>query len=141
MSIFTEAEIAYLRSQFLGRLATIGRDGQPHVIPMTFEFNAAEDAIDIGGIAFTRGKKWRDMQHNQKVTFLVDDFADRAGHAVEVRDTVEIHQAGGSKINPRIEGFDEPFVRLRPSFIVSWGVDGSGGGGPADFRPNARRVG
>jgi pyridoxamine 5'-phosphate oxidase family protein len=33
MSVFTAAEIEYLGGQPLGRLATVGSDGQPHVVP------------------------------------------------------------------------------------------------------------
>jgi pyridoxamine 5'-phosphate oxidase family protein len=33
VSVFTEAGIAYLQSQRLGRLATVGPDGRPHVGP------------------------------------------------------------------------------------------------------------
>jgi pyridoxamine 5'-phosphate oxidase family protein len=62
MSVFTPAEREYLRSQSLGRLATVGPDLQPHVIPVTFWYNAEEDTIDIGGIDFASGKKWRDAQ-------------------------------------------------------------------------------
>ena len=36
MSTFTEKEIEYLRGQPLGRLATVGRDGSPHVVPVGF---------------------------------------------------------------------------------------------------------
>jgi hypothetical protein len=32
MSVFTEAEIEYLRGQMHGHLATVGRDSQPHVV-------------------------------------------------------------------------------------------------------------
>src|SRR5207249_1740978 len=39
MSVFTEEEIEYLRSQALARIATVGPDGHPHVIPVTFRFN------------------------------------------------------------------------------------------------------
>ena len=39
MSAFTPPEIAYLTSQGLARLATVGPDGQPHVVPVTFAFN------------------------------------------------------------------------------------------------------
>ncbi|HZY56614.1 MAG TPA: pyridoxamine 5'-phosphate oxidase family protein [Rubrobacteraceae bacterium] len=60
MSVFTPAEIEYLRGQSLGRLATVGPGDQPHVIPVTFWFNADEYTIDIGGINFAAGKKWRD---------------------------------------------------------------------------------
>ena len=44
MSVFTDAERDYLSSATLGRIATVGPDGQPHVVPVTFAFNAAEDA-------------------------------------------------------------------------------------------------
>jgi hypothetical protein len=36
-------------------------------------FNEAEDAIDVGGLFFGTTKKWRDVQHNPRVTLLVDD--------------------------------------------------------------------
>ena len=39
MSSFTPDEIAYLQSQRLGRLATVGPDGQPHVVPVGFRYN------------------------------------------------------------------------------------------------------
>jgi nitroimidazol reductase NimA-like FMN-containing flavoprotein (pyridoxamine 5'-phosphate oxidase superfamily) len=39
MSSFTPDEIAYLQSQRLGRLATVGPDGQPHVVPVSFRYN------------------------------------------------------------------------------------------------------
>jgi pyridoxamine 5'-phosphate oxidase family protein len=51
MSAFTPDEIEYLTSQTLARLATVGPDGRPHVIPVTFTFNDEEDAIDVGGMA------------------------------------------------------------------------------------------
>src|SRR6202044_2046721 len=46
MTAFTPTEIAYLQSQRLGRLATAA-NGQPHVVPVTFRYNPAEDAIEI----------------------------------------------------------------------------------------------
>jgi pyridoxamine 5'-phosphate oxidase family protein len=134
MSAFTAAEIAYLERQTMGRLATIGRDGQPHVVPLTYHFNAEEDAIDIGGIAFAAGKKWRDMQHNPKVTFLVDDASPEGARAVEIRGLAEPHQTGGEQINPRFPNFVPEFVRIRPRRIVSWGLVGEG------FAPHGRDV-
>jgi pyridoxamine 5'-phosphate oxidase family protein len=49
MSALTAAEITYLKSQRLGRLATVGPDGQPHVAPVGFRYNPDEDAIEIVG--------------------------------------------------------------------------------------------
>jgi pyridoxamine 5'-phosphate oxidase family protein len=73
MNAFTPSEVEYLQGQRLGRLATVGSDGQPHVIPVTFVYNEGEGSIDVGGIAFGQGKKWRDAKGHPKVTFLVDE--------------------------------------------------------------------
>ena len=136
MSAFTANEIEYLTTQMIGRMATVGPNGQPHVIPVTYFFNADEDALDIGGIHFADGKKWRDAQANPKVTFLIDDYAPDAGHGIEIRGQVELHETGGSKINPRFPNFVEQFFRLRPKRIVAWGLDEPEG----DSWINARSV-
>ena len=57
MSVFTNEEIEYLKSQLLGRLATVGPDGQPHVVPVSFRYNAQLVTIDIGGHDFARHKR------------------------------------------------------------------------------------
>ncbi len=142
MSVFTEEEIEYLRSQALARIATVGPDGHPHVIPVTFRFNEELDTIDIGGIAFGEGKKWRDAKQNPKVTFLLDDTfgsgKDRQARALEVRGQAELHETGGSEINPRFPNFAPQFFRIRPKRIVSWGLDQAATG--RGFQRNARTV-
>lgn len=140
MSAFTPAETEYLRNQTMGRLATVGRDGRPHIVPLTYVYNADEDAIDLGGIDFANGKKWRDAAANPKITFLVDDFSPTAAHAVEVRGDAEIHQQGGSRINPRFPHFVEQFIRLRPRHVVSWGLDDGTGMTPDGFKASSRAV-
>jgi pyridoxamine 5'-phosphate oxidase family protein len=140
MSEFTQPEIDYLRSQRLARIATVGPDDQPHVIPVTFWFNADEDAIDVGGVNFGAGKKWRDAQHNPRVTFLLDDSTGRSARAIEVRGTADLHETGGNAINPRFPNFAPQFFRIRPRRIVSWGLETPEGGG-SGFRPNSRSVG
>jgi PPOX class F420-dependent enzyme/OxyR family protein len=118
----------------MGRLATIGRDGQPHLVPLTFHLNLDQDAVDLGGIAFAAGKKWRDMQQNPKVAFLVDDASPNGARAVEIRGIAEVHLTGGDQINPRFPNFVQEFVRVRPQRVVSWGVEGT------DFTPYGRNV-
>ena len=141
MSVFTEGEIEYLRQQALGRVATVGPDGQPHVTPVTFQFNADLDTIDVGGIFWGGTKKWRDAQQNPKVTLLVDDVIPepRQARALEVRGEAELHETGGNEINSRFPNFAPQFFRIRPARIVSWGLDEQ----PADakgFQMNARSV-
>jgi pyridoxamine 5'-phosphate oxidase family protein len=40
MSVFTGKEREYLAVQRLGRIATVGPDGQPHVVPTSFRYDA-----------------------------------------------------------------------------------------------------
>jgi pyridoxamine 5'-phosphate oxidase family protein len=134
MSAFTASELEYLQRMTMGRLATVGADGQPHVIPVTFHYNAARDAIDIGGVDFAAGKKWRDLQKNRKVTVLVDDANPQGARAIEIRGEAELHPSGGDKINPRFANFVPQFIRIRPHFIVSWGLEEPG------FHPFGRAV-
>src|SRR5438128_10903102 len=96
-SVFTDAEIAYLREERLARVATVGPDGQPHITPVTFHYNQAEDTIDVGGLFFGGTKKWRDAQDNQRVTILIDDVIPkpRQARAIEIRGTAELHETGG----------------------------------------------
>jgi pyridoxamine 5'-phosphate oxidase family protein len=124
MSVFTPEEIEYLQENKLGRLATADAERQPHVIPVTYSFNEEEDTIDVGGLNFGAGKKWRDVEENPKVAFLVDDVIGppRRARAVEIRGNAELHETGGETINPRFPNFAPQFIRIRPTRIVSWGL-------------------
>src|SRR5215211_1864147 len=142
MSAFRDSEIEYLRSQGLARLPTLGPAGHPHVVPGTFNFNADEDAVDVGGVDFGNTKKWRDARRNPRVTFLLDDVLrdPRRARAIEVRGLAEALTSGGSAINPRFPNFAEEFLRIRPTRIVSWGLEDGEGARPTEFRVNARSV-
>jgi pyridoxamine 5'-phosphate oxidase family protein len=135
MSAFTPAEVAYLKSQRLGRLATCGPDGQPHVVPVSFRYNAAEDAIEIGGHGgFAKRKKYRDVLRNPRVAFVVDDLASVnpwTPRGIEIRGRAEVVAAGGTDLGP---GFDPEIIRIRPRRIIGWGIDSKG------FGANSRSV-
>ena len=123
--MFTDEEIEYLNSQILGRLATVGPDGQPHAVPVSFRYNAQLDTIDIGGHVFSRHKKYRDVQRNPKVAFLVDDLASVdpwQPKGIEIRGEAEILASGGEALGP---GFAPEMFRIRPRRIVSWGIMGN----------------
>src|SRR5579871_5136873 len=124
MSVFSPAEIAYLQSQRLGRLATVGADGQPHAVPVGFRYNPDHDTIDIGGHSgFTKRKKYRDVSQNNKVAFVIDDLASVnpwIARGIEIRGEAEILDTGGQEIGP---GFDPDMFRIKPRRIVSWGLD------------------
>jgi len=136
VSVFTPAEIEYLRSQRLGRLATVDATGQPHAVPVGFRYNAALEVIEFGGHGgFAKRKKYRDIAHNPRVAFVVDDLASVnpwKARGIEIRGRAEIVSTGGKELGP---GFDPEMIRIRPERIVSWGIDGNA------FHPNARSVG
>ena len=125
MSVFTDEEIEYLEGQLLGRLATGGPDGQPHVVPVGFRYNAELDTIDIGGHDFARRKKYQDVQRNPRVAFLVDDLESVnpwRPRGIEVRGEAEVLTSGGEALGP---GFAPEMFRLRARRIVSWGIMGN----------------
>jgi pyridoxamine 5'-phosphate oxidase family protein len=133
-SVFTPAEIAYLQSQRLGRLATVGRNGQPHVVPVSFRYNPELDTIDIGGHGFAKRKKFRDVHHNPRVAFVVDDVASVdpwRPRGIEIRGEAAVLASGGTEIMP---GFDPEMFRIKPQRIISWALEGEG------FSANARSV-
>jgi pyridoxamine 5'-phosphate oxidase family protein len=97
-------------------------------------YNAGEDAIDIGGHSFATRKKYRDVEKNQHVAFVVDDLASTdpwRPRGVEIRGEAEILLTGGSEVG---RGFDPDMFRVRPRRIISWGLTGDA------FTPNARSV-
>ena len=123
-SVFTPAEIAYLGSQRLGRIATVGPSGQPHAVPVGFRYNADLDTIDIGGHGFAKSKKFRDAQANPRVAFVVDDLASVSPwrpRGIEIRGRAEVLASGGEAFG---RGYDPQIFRVRPRRIASWGLEG-----------------
>jgi pyridoxamine 5'-phosphate oxidase family protein len=124
MSPFTDKEIDYLRSQPLGRMATSGADGAPHNAPVGFRLDEGGETILVGGHGMRKSKKWRDLQANQKISFLVDDLASTnpwTPRGIEIRGTAELHDEGGEQRFG--EGWDSAWFAVVPQRIVSWGIE------------------
>lgn len=125
MSTFTRNEIEYLESTVLGRLATVGRDGTPHVAPLGFSYNAELDTIDVGGFNMERSKKFRDVRRSGRAAIVVDDLASTEPwrpRGIEVRGSAEALE------DPR------PLIRIHPERIVAWDLD------TGAFQQNSRSV-
>lgn len=124
MSTFTPAEIEYLKSQRICRLATVGADGEPHVVPVAYRFNPDQDTFEIGGHSgFAKRKKYRDVLHNPRVALVIDDVASTnpwSVRGVEIRGRAEVSTTGGKALGP---GFDPEMFRIKPSRIISWGIN------------------
>jgi PPOX class probable F420-dependent enzyme len=62
----------------VGRLATVGRDGQPHVVPVTFALvdERVVTAVDHKPKRTTELQRLRNVAHEPRVTLLVDRYDD-----------------------------------------------------------------
>src|SRR5947209_19650978 len=96
MSVFTDKELGYIAGQRLGRIATVGADGQPHVVPTSFRYNAEQDAIDVGGMRMSTTKKTRDIQRTGRASIVIDDVLPPwQPRMIEIRGAAEVLPTGG----------------------------------------------
>jgi pyridoxamine 5'-phosphate oxidase family protein len=132
MSVFTEKEIEYLAEQRLGRIATVGADGQPHVVPTSFRYNPEHDAIDVGGLRMSQTKKVRDVRRSGRATIVVDDVLPPwQPRMIEIRGTAAVVPSGGKALR---DAFEDTIVRITPTRIIAFGIDS------AEQGANARSV-
>ena len=132
MSVFTDMEIAYLAEQRLGRIATVGADGQPHVVPTSFRYDPVHDAILVGGLRMSQTKKVRDVRRSGRATIVVDDVLPPwRPRMIEVRGTAEVLPTGGKALG---ENMDDTIVRIRPVRIIAFGIEAG------DAAMNARTI-
>lgn len=125
MSVFTDSELDYLGGQRLGRIATVGPDGQPHVVPTSFRHNADLDTIDVGGMRMSQTKKVRDVRRAGRATIVVDDVLPPwEPRMIEVRGRAEIVDNGGKAFG---DNFEDTVLRIHPHRIVSFGIDDNTG--------------
>jgi pyridoxamine 5'-phosphate oxidase family protein len=116
MNSFSPEELAYLTGERrLGRIATVGQDGMPHVAPVGWSYNAELGTIDVGGLDFSHTKKFRDAARSGRAAIVVDDV-------------LPPWQPRGIEVRGRAEAIVEPdpLVRIHPRRIVSWGLHSEG---------------
>ncbi|MCS7003505.1 MAG: PPOX class F420-dependent oxidoreductase [Dehalococcoidia bacterium] len=116
MSVFTDGELAYLREQRIGRLATVLPSGDPHVSPVGYRYNEDLDCLDIGGRNLADTQKFKDVARTGRAALVVDDVLP-PWHArgVEIRGRAEALTPG--------HGGADALIRLFPERVVSWGID------------------
>ena len=109
---FTEKESEYLMTQRLARVATVSPSGQPHVVPIVYEFDG--QFIYFSGWNIVRSVKFRNLQMNNKVAIIIDDIASKdrwSPRGIEIRGTAEpIYCDGGI------------CLKITPLKKASWGL-------------------
>jgi pyridoxamine 5'-phosphate oxidase family protein len=118
---FTDAELRFLTSQLRGHLSTIGPDGTPQVKPLSFTYNAALAAIDIGGFNMPGSAKYRNIQANPRVAFVVDEVTaagPEGAHFLEVRGVAEAVSVPGQADS----GLPAEIIRIHPRRVIAYNV-------------------
>jgi pyridoxamine 5'-phosphate oxidase family protein len=113
MTLFTDAEIAYLGSQRMARLATASPSGQPDVAAVTFGLDG--DTIVSGGYDITKTVRYGYLLKNPRAVIVIDDLATVdpwAPRGVKVRGSATLEDAAGGKR-----------IRIAPEVIWSWGIN------------------
>jgi pyridoxamine 5'-phosphate oxidase family protein len=99
-----DLELEFLRSQRIGRLATVGPGGQPHVMPVMYQL------LDDGSLEFDAdGVKLRNLSSEPRVALVVDAMGPKRGVAIQGEASVIGHER----------------ARLRPRHTYSWGLEPS----------------
>lgn len=127
MTVFTDAELEFLSSRRLGRLATVGADGTPHVVPVAVFFDPEAEGLVIGANAqladMAATKKFRDAERRPKVAVVVDE----GPRFMEVRGEAETHLEDGEEVGSRLGApfrFSPAWILIRPRRVVTAGIDG-----------------
>jgi pyridoxamine 5'-phosphate oxidase family protein len=114
--MFTDAELAYLASRPLGRIATQKPDGTLQNSPVGFRYHPSTGTIDVTGYELERSRKFRNVADNGRVALVVDDLASTdpwRPRCVEIRGHAEAITGDGTH---------PPVIRIRPARIISFGL-------------------
>lgn len=112
MSRFQESELDFFGSdRRLARVATVGKDGMPQVVPVGWSYNSATDTIDVGGRDMANTKKFRDVAREGRAAIVIDEVLPPwKPRGIEVRGHAEA-LAGPPAL-----------IRIHPDRVRSWGL-------------------
>ncbi|MPZ54363.1 MAG: PPOX class F420-dependent oxidoreductase [Acidimicrobiia bacterium] len=111
---FTSTEERFLQTErLLGRVATVGADGVPHVTPVGM-WSLTDGSIEVRGHGLDETKKFRDVRLRGTAAISIDDVPQTDGwspRAVLVRGRADAVEE------------PEPLIRIHPDRVISWGLE------------------
>nr|AIA15587.1 Lon protease (S16) C-terminal proteolytic domain protein [uncultured bacterium] len=141
MSRFTEQQRAFLDQQRVGRFATAGADGQPHVIPVCYACEDAAVYIALDAkpkrVAPQQLKRVRNMLENPRVALVVDRYSDDwselayvliRGTAALIPPKDAVHAHAVALLRQRYMQYrampihEQPVIMIAPQAVVAWGA-------------------
>lgn len=127
---FSDDEVAFMRSQPLARIATVGDDGQPDVVPVGFEFDGTH--FNIGGYRPAKTRRHHNvLAGNRKVALVIDDLVSTqpwSPRFLRVYGTADV--VGG----------DQSYLQVTPEVSWSWNLAGAPLRHDESFGPPKRTV-
>ena len=120
---FTADEVRYLASQALARLSTVDEDGQPDVVPVSFQLDDDGDLwIGGSGSSFLVTRKVRNIVAGRRqVAVVVDDlpsFDPFVARGIRIYGDADDPIERVGMVGP---GW---YVRIAPTVSWSWNLDG-----------------
>jgi pyridoxamine 5'-phosphate oxidase family protein len=93
LMVFTPSELEFVRSQRIGRLATVGASGWPHVVPVMYTVDE-EGRLDFD----VDGVKLRNLSSEPRAAMVVDAMGPKRG--VAVQGTAELTGPERARLTP-----------------------------------------
>ncbi len=130
--MFSVAEVNYLRTQRLARIASASAKGIPEVSPVGFEFDGKDFWVGSHSQEiFLRTRRYNNITGgNNRISLVVDDLA-----------SVNPWRPRGIKVTGIAEVTDHngmfgsgKYFRITPRVTASWGIEPS-----QDWKPTVRR--
>jgi pyridoxamine 5'-phosphate oxidase family protein len=135
MSIFTDNEIKYMQEQRLGRLATVTKSGDPHVIPVNYMYNPEAETIDITGRQMSKSLKYRNIVGFGRASFVVDDVVSLMPYRTRL-----LHIRGAAEIVTRAPGDPIPMAPSAPKMSAEMIAIRSRGISPEMIRIRVEKI-
>jgi pyridoxamine 5'-phosphate oxidase family protein len=123
--VFTDFELEYLRSQRLGRLATLSPRGTLQNSPVGFQVDEEAGVIAVWGRDMGNTRKFHNVAANGQVAFVVDDLVSVSPWVVrglEIRGSAEAL----SGQTPPSGYWSAEVIRIHPRRIITWGIGPEG---------------
>jgi len=126
--MFSEAEIQYLKSQRLARIATVSSKGQPDVVPVAYEFDGQNFYVGSRGQdLLVQTWKYKNVKNgNRLVALAIDDI-----ESIDPWRPREVKVYGTADIVDH-NGMFGPgkYIRISPKTSWSFGLKGMKQDGP-----------
>ncbi len=109
---FTDNEVRYILERKLGRIALVSSGQEPHIVPVTYEFDGS--FFYLSGWNIKYGPRFTDLQPAGSVSLLIDDLTTATlwvPRGIEVTGTAETLEKG-----------ELSYLRITPISKTSWGL-------------------